>query len=242
MALVVLPKAPSTVKGSRNYIMTFFGEIGVGKTTFVDGLGRVLFLTTDRGTKFMSAMRYQIAKWEDVQNVAQTLKVGNNASFYDFVCFDLMQDVAIMAEDYMCEQLNVDALDELGWSKGYRALRRELFTVLATFMSLNIGVIFISHDNKKKIKVGGIERDQVMPEMTGTAWKIVGPICDIVGYCHVKATQKNIGGKTQTVRERVVQTQPTPNIFAKDRTLRKKPASGLEPLDGPAFAKTFVVQ
>ena len=93
----------------------------------------------------------------------------------------------------------------------------------------------ISHETIKTIRTKVVETERIMPDLPKSAWKILVPKCDLVGYCGFKMIKKN--GKRKQVR--IIRTSPLESIYAKDRTRRIKPEEGYELLDGKEFAQTF---
>lgn len=219
-----------------DYIVMFFGQPGVGKTTFVNDFGNVLFLSTDRGTRFMSAMRVECLTWQKFKDVIGQLKKPG-APKYDYICIDHVDDWSRLCEDAVCEKLGIEALGDLDWGKGWKAYKDELYRFLAELKALGIGIVFVAHEVTKTVNKNGIDVDVCQPDMDKRAWKAIIPLCDLVGYCGFKVL--NVKGKRSEVR--ILETDPRRDLFAKDRTTRQRPSGdrSWEVLDGQKFLKTF---
>lgn len=235
--VLTLPtKKTKPVIGLHDYITMYFGPPGVGKTTFVNGFGeRVLFLSTDRGTRFLSALREECLNWVKFGSVLSVLEKGQSKN-YDFIVIDHVDDWASMAEAAVLKKLNVEALTDAGYGKGWSLLKKELKTFIRRLKALPCGIVFIAHERIEKIKVGGLDVDKIMPNMSKQAWNEIVPLCDLVGYCGMKPMKDNAGKR---VERRVLITQPKQDLYAKDRTGRRKPEGEYESLDGAAFIRTF---
>ncbi len=235
--LLQLPTEPSEPAHSlRDYITMVFGPTGVGKSTFVNQFGRVLFLSTDRGTRFMSAMRQECLDWEAFEAAMDALE-ASSADAYDYIAIDHVDDWANFAETHILQKLNIEALTDAGYGKGWSLLKKELHRYLARLKALNLGIVFIAHEESKKVKVRGLDVDKVMPLMSKQAWNAIIPLVDIVGYSSVTPV-RGPDGKRKEVR--TIDTTPRDDLYAKDRIshLRKKP-QGVELLDGAKFIATF---
>lgn len=235
---IVLPTQKSVIaQGPKDYILMFYGPPGIGKTTFVDELSpRVLFLSTDRGTRFMSAMRVEISSMAKLEAVLTELEKPGSTQNYDMICIDHVDDLCRMVEDSVLKRLGIESLGDAAYGKGWRANSQKLHHVIARLKRLNLGLIFISHEQVKTIRARGMETERTMPDIPKSAWKVIIPIADLVGYMGFKRVKVQ-GGKSKEIR--TIQTRPEESLYAKDRTRRKKPENGWEPLKGSEFIKTF---
>jgi len=238
---VVLP-LEKTVRAQRpqDIIQMYYGPPGVGKTTFVNNMAeRVLFLSTDRGTRQQEALRVECNRWKDFE-LAINAMTEPSAPRYDIVCIDHVEDWAGMAEEQVCRDFSIEGLGDAGYGKGWKMFRTKLRQQVSKILQLGIGLVFIAHEDLRTIKQKSIETTRTMPSLSKTAWKVVVPLTDIVGYCgfRSKTVVTDKGGKKR-VEVRGVMTQPTEDIYAKDRSRRTKPESGWEPLDADKFVATF---
>jgi hypothetical protein len=235
-----LPTTPSIIaKDPKDHIMLFYGMPGVGKSWFVNELGqKVLFLSTDRGTRTMKAYRVECTKWEHFLFAVQELE--KKEVQYDIVCVDHIDDAASMCEAYILKKLDADSLSDkkLPFGKGWKAYRAEMEGFMRRILALRVGLVFIAHDETKTLKQGGIEFDQTMPAIGKSAWRVIVPTADLIGYCKMKSVKDE---KTNERKEiRILETMPRQDMYLKDRTRRQKPqGGGYEPLDAKKFIATF---
>jgi hypothetical protein len=242
--IIDLPTRP-VIKGKsiKDYLLMVYGPPGVGKTTWFNEMTnhRTLFLSTDRGTKHLKSMAIPCHKWYDFEDAIASLKAMDHLSkYYDFVCVDHVEDMAQMAEETTLTELKVDSLSDkkLGWGVGWKSLKRKIFGLKNDLLDLGLGLGFIAHEDIKTIRAGGIERDQMMPGIGKSTYKLLIPIMDYVGYAHIKSIKK--GGERQEIR--AIQFEPSVGVYAKDRTRRDKSEKGWERLDGKQFRESFTIQ
>jgi hypothetical protein len=79
-----------------------------------------------------------------------------------------------------------------------------------------------------------METERTMPDLSKSAWKVIVPKCDLVGYCGFKVIKK--GGKRQEIR--ILETIPREDLYVKDRTNRDFEGT-YEELNGKKFVATF---
>jgi len=233
--MITLPTKKTTITGSvKDHIILVYGPPGVGKSTFTNGLAdNVLFISTDRGSRHLKALRVEVGTWQEIDRVITMLENQKRKGelAYDMVALDHVDDISNIVELHVCSQLGVDSLEEVGFGKGWRAHRKELWKLLQRILNLGTGLVLIAHESIKTLRMRKIETERIMPDLSKGAWKVVIPICDIVGYCGFRTIK--------TGQIRIITTQPTESIYAKDRTLRTHPESGWELLKGLDFVATF---
>jgi DNA polymerase III delta prime subunit len=233
--LILATKKTISAKNITDYIALFYGPPGVGKTTFVNELAdRVFFISTDRGTRFMSAIRQECHTWNEIQRVVKALKSQAKANKYSMVCLDHIDDICNICEEHVCNELGISDLTDAGYGKGWKAYKKSIWSVIESILSLDMGVVMIAHEAIKTVRTKVMETERTMPDLSKSAWKVIVPKCDIVGYCGFRVVKTD--GKKKEIR--TVETNPREDLYAKDRTHRTIPGK-YEKLDGKLFVRTF---
>lgn len=239
---VTLPTTPKVVGQSpRELISMFFGPPGVGKTSFVNALGRVLFISTDRGTRTMSAMAQEVHTWDDITAVVTALEVPGAANEYDYICLDHIDDMCAMADDWTCDKLEITGLAEADWGNGWKTYKKEIRALIGRLSALNTGLVMIAHEQIKTIRTRTIELERTTPAMGKAPYNLIIPLCDIVGYMGFRTVKQ--GGQRTEIR--TLETTPREDLYVKDRSERTRPGRGYdilaEPPKGAAdFLETFI--
>lgn len=217
--------------------MMFYGPPGIGKTFFVNSLSeRVLFLSTDRGTRSQAALRLEIDSIDRLDQVVQKLEATRPCP-YDIIALDHVDDFTHLINDEVCTKLGIDSLGDAGYGKGWKLSSDSFYSLIGRIKALKTGLIFICHETIKTVKVSGLEKDRIMPDLSKSSWKILVPLVDLVGFCGWTPV-KNAEGKRVEIR--TLTTVPREDLYAKDRTRRVRPP-GIEKLDGKKFMESFIV-
>jgi DNA polymerase III delta prime subunit len=224
----------------KDYILMFYGPPGVGKTTFASRLGKVLFLSTDRGTRHLDAMRVECNDWAKFEKTLKKVeRMEDPSAHYDFIAIDHLADWHNMAEDQTCVLLGVNGLSEAGYGKGWKEYKRLMRSYVQRILALGIGVILIAHEKTEVIKNRSIELNRTSPGLQKTAWDVIVPITDMIAYCGFRTVTVRQGDKKKRKEVRVLETVPREDLYLKDRTVREKPEEGYEPLNARKFLETF---
>jgi len=141
-----------------------------------------------------------------------------------------------MIEDYICIQLNIEALGDVGYGGGWKAYKKAIAAIIQRMLRLDVGLVFIAHETIKTIRTRVIETERTMPDLPKSAWKKIIPICDVVGYCGFRIVKRS--GKKREIR--IMETIPREGLYVKDRTSRKKPELGYISLSGSEYKTSFV--
>lgn len=235
---IVLPTQKSVVAQSvKDHIMLFYGPPGVGKSTFVNDLSpKVLFISTDRGTRSLDTMRVEVTSIQEALDTLDLLSARAKAGTldYDFICIDHIDDICRMVADEVCSILGIDALGDAGYGKGWKMYSDGIYEVVSQLKALKTGIVFICHETIKTIRANGIETERTMPDMSKSAWKMFVPLVDIIGFCGFARVKQG----DKMVEVRTLATSTSNDIYAKDRTRRTR-VKGIELLDGGKFASSF---
>lgn len=165
----------------QDYSILLFGEKKIGKTRLASLFPDSYFIECEPGTKGVVHRGDPCGSWALFKKMVRLLRTDKSRT----VIVDTVDMAFSMCDDYVCAKLGVDDVSEEDWGKGWRALRKEFTDTMQKLMSMNKGVILISHSTEKEIKTrSGRKYDRVQPTMAGQARDICEAIVDIWAYFH----------------------------------------------------------
>lgn len=230
-----LPESPSIVAQSpKDLIQMFYGGPGVGKTYFVNKLGKVLFISTDRGTRNIKAMRVEVSNWRDIELTLDALEKKGSQE-YEYVCIDHIDDICLYARMMAAQILKIEHIADAEFGKGWDLMRTYLKNLARRIISLKVGLVMIAHEQQREFITRNMKVDRLEPGLPKAGKEVFIPICDVLGYCCMKEEIKK--GKVKL--KRLLTTHPHEEIYCKDRSRRKR-TEDFEPLDADKYLSTFV--
>lgn len=212
-----LPTKRSQVES--NYlkkIYLFYGEPKAGKTTTAarfgdDDKNKVLFFPTEPGHKFQSIYKWETDKheaptrWEHFQLCVRELA----SSTHEFKCvvIDTVDILFDWCAAYTNKKQQIEHESDLGFGKGYAAIKKEFHAVINFLGQKDIGIIFISHAKAEEREVNKRKLTHVGPSLGNTASKVVLGLCDYIFYFNF-----DYDGS------RIITTKGSESIIAGDRS------------------------
>lgn len=111
--------------------------------------------------------------------------------------------------EYVLDELGIDHPSDAEWGKGWAMLSEEFARPFNQALDwLDLGMIFISHAQTRKVKVRRMEHDMTMPTLGNQPKKIIMRMADVVLYCEYGVRED----------ERWLICQPSATLMAGDRT------------------------
>lgn len=198
-------KKSQKVTNLQEYTYFIYGEPKVGKTTFCSNFESALFICTEPGHKFQEIYKVSPTNWTEFKDIARKLY----SSKHDFktIVIDTVDNAYTMCKDYVCKQLHINDPSDLGYGKGFNAVKSEFHSVINGLAQKGFGIIFVSHAQTNEKEVKNVKRSYTDSTLSGSARKVVSGLCDFIFYCYIDddGTRK-------------FRTKATPNYNAGDRT------------------------
>lgn len=215
-----------------DHSILLYGPPGVGKTTFASKFPDVFFLGTEDGQRAVSTYHRYCLSWAKFLKYIKLL-AGPKGKIYPTICVDTVEMLFSYCKEYVSEKFGFDHPSDEKWGKGWDVLKDEFRRGLMRLCGLGKGVIFISHSKDQEVRTRVISVTKTMPALSGTAREIIMGMVSIVAYVGFKTKKLKDGSHKE---KRVLYTQPSETLDAKDRTGRLPDAM---PLDGELFLKVF---
>ena len=180
----------------RGYSVFFYGDPKSGKTTIATKFPNHLLLAFEKGySAIPGAMAQPINSWSEFKKVLRQLKDPEVQKKFETIIVDTADVAYDYCENYICSNNNVDAINDIGYGKGYTLVGKEFDECLRQIVKLNYGLVLISHASDKTFTdESGREYNQIVPTLGARPRNIVSRLCDIIGYS--RAVQDATGAIT----------------------------------------------
>lgn len=217
-----LPKKTSSSDVDlRNFAMTIYGPPGIGKTRLAaaatSGGRKPLFLWTSP-VKYVDAYKIAIPSWRTFTKVVTRLE-RERPDRYSAVVVDVVDMLGVHCRKEVCEAKGIDHPADLDYGKGWDMVNSEFRRWMAKLCALGYPVIFISHSAVREEKGRVVTTKKVVPTLQGAQWRVIYPICDVVGYMGFSTTDAD----ADESGPRKLFFEPSEVVEAKDWTDRLPP-------------------
>lgn len=133
-----------------------YGQEGVGKTTLVAGLSRVLILDTEGGSNNIDVDRVPVASLKQLSETVSTLMRMSRAGQcpYETVALDTADRVWQMCADHVVESNKINTIEALPFGKGLKMATEHFTRLLTEFDSLaksGLHVVFVCHSKVERM-------------------------------------------------------------------------------------------
>lgn len=182
--MIQLPLTKSEVtKTLRDKTFFIHGSPKSGKTTFCSTFPGALFIATEAGHNFVSVFKVDVLCWEDIRETVQMLITTKHE--YKTIIIDTADNAYKMVTKYICKKHEIDHESELGFGRGYHAVRDEFHTVVQQLTQRGFGVVFISHSDQETVKTKTKEYTRIDSTMPSTAKKLLHGLVDFIFHIYV---------------------------------------------------------
>lgn len=171
----------------QDYSILLFGEKKIGKTKMSSLFPSSYFIETEAGTKGVSHRGDPCTSWKLFRKMLRLLPKDPCRT----VIVDTVDLAFKICFDHVCQRMGIDDPSEEDWGRGWRAIRDEFTQAMQELMSMDKGVILISHATEREIKrrEGG-KYHRIQPTMAGQARDVCEAIVDIWAYFHYDGTDR----------------------------------------------------
>lgn len=204
MAIDLLSLTPHKVsRDLSGYITYIYGASKIGKTSLAVQADNCLLLATERGYNAISGIVAQdITSWADMRLTYRELKKPEVKERFSVLIVDTIDLAAKYCTKYICSQNGVVDLGDLGYGKGYAAMRSEFEDIFNSLAQMGYAVIFISHAQDKVFKRSdGTEYNKIVPSLSPDKVNaIIENMADIYGYAHLVKGEDGVPHRVLTLR------------------------------------------
>ena len=182
MALDLLTIEEHQVKaGVQGKMFFIYGGAKTGKTTTACQFSKPLLLAFEPGFNLIDGIKaVSVGSWLDMKNYAKQLKKEEVRNVYDTIIIDTVGLMWGLCEKFIKTQKDIEDLTDLGFGKGYRAVRDEFQDVINSLGQMGYTLVFISHAEKKDyVDALGISHSGITPALDKRPKEIISGLVDV---------------------------------------------------------------
>ena len=163
-------------------LLTVFGQSKVGKTTMLSKLNNCLIIDTEKGTKYVDALKVQVNNSADLKNTVRALKESD--SQYNYLALDTIDNVVSWFEKDVARDNNVDSFAKIPFGDGYNQVRTRVMNMITALMDCCDHVIIIGHRKKTIIGNESVEVNVSSLDLSGKLKNYVMAKSDAIGFVY----------------------------------------------------------
>ena len=170
--------------------MLLYGAPKVGKTTALSQLDDCLIIDTEGGANMIEGYVHSINSRKEL---IELLKQAQEGHEYKYVAIDTIDKIATWAEQAVCEEESVSAVQDLAFGKGFGLVREKVLNTVSILKTIFPHVIIIGHRKWARAVVDS--KAIVEPEsldLTGKLKNMLMADCDAIGYVYRDEEKGNL--------------------------------------------------
>lgn len=199
MALDLLKIEKHKVKsGVQGKMFLFYGGAKTGKTVTASQFNKPLLLAFEPGYNLIDDIAaVMVTSWLDVKNYIKQLKSEEVRATYDTIIIDTVDLMWGLCEKFIKTQKDIEDLTDLGFGKGYRAVRDEFQEAINGLGQMGYTLVFISHAEKKDyVDSLGVSHSGITPSLDKRPKEIITGLVDVMLFVYEKGQEG--GGNIST--------------------------------------------
>lgn len=127
-------------------IFLFYGEAGTRKTSVAALFEGSILAAFEIGYKFISGVRAQpIQTWAEFKQFLRELKKDEVKAIYKTIVIDTVTLSYSACSKYVLNQFGVSDPGDIGFGKGWRAIRKEFEESILSIPQMGYGLVLIAH-------------------------------------------------------------------------------------------------
>ena len=163
-------------------LLTVFGQSKVGKTTMLSKLNNCLIIDTEKGTKYVDALKVQVNNSAELKDIVRALK--ESGSQYNYLALDTIDNVVSWFEKDVARDNNVDSFAKIPFGDGYNQVRTRVMNMISALMDCCDHIIIIGHRKKTIIGNESVEVNVSSLDLSGKLKNYVMAKSDAIGFVY----------------------------------------------------------
>ena len=146
-------------------------------------LNNCLIIDTEKGTKYVDALKVQVNNSAELKNMVKALK-GDEGTVYDYLALDTIDNVVSWFEKDVARDNNVDSFAKIPFGDGYNQVRTRVMNMITALMDCCDHVIIIGHRKKTIIGNESVEVNVSSLDLSGKLKNYVMAKSDAIGFVY----------------------------------------------------------
>ena len=193
MSKSILPKHKKKAKVVLERIMMLiYGEVKLGKSTFLSGFSNMLILATEPGHAAIEGYIEELKSWKHFLKYLKALATEKHN--FKMVGIDTIDNLFHMCREHVLKKHGLSHEQDAKWGKGYDLVKKE-FRKRMFFLThvLGLGVIFVSHEKMLTVHGSHKEEDKIQNSLPKAPREIINELVDIIGHVKIESIEDSKG-------------------------------------------------
>lgn len=167
--------------GVQGKMFLIYGGPKTGKTSTACQFSKPLLMAFEPGYNLIDGIKaVPVTSWIDMKNYAKQFCKQEVRDAYDTIIIDTVGLMWGLCEKFIKTQKDIEDLTDLGFGKGYRAVRDEFQDVINSLGQMGYTLVFISHAEKKDYTDGlGVNHSGITPALDKRPKEIISGLVDV---------------------------------------------------------------
>ena len=177
---------PKTVVKSQTVnpsLLTIFGQSKAGKTTMLSKLEGCLIIDTERGSKYIDALKVEVGSTSDLKQLVGALKAEPNR--YKYIALDTIDNVVSWIEKDIARENNLDSFAKLPFGDGYNQVRTRVMGLIDALLTCSDHIILVGHRKKTIIGTDSVEVNVSSLDLSGKLKNYIMAKSDAIGFVYI---------------------------------------------------------
>lgn len=162
-------------------LLTVFGQSKVGKTTMLSKLNNCLIIDTEKGTKYVDALKVSVNSSGELKQIIRALKEDSS---YNYIALDTIDNVVSWFEKDIARENNVESFAKIPFGDGYNQVRNRVMSMISALMECCDHIIIIGHRKKTIIGNDSVEVNVSSLDLSGKLKNYVMAKSDAIGFVY----------------------------------------------------------
>lgn len=180
--MITLPTAPTGPETDVPVLLVLFGASKVGKTTKISELPDCLIIDTEKGTKYLTALKVGVNNLSELKEVNKLLKA--QPAKHKYGCIDTIDKVVEWVEKEVCKENSVASIADMAYGAGYNLVRERVMQIIDIMRNRFDHLIIVGHRKQTIIGNESVEVDVTSLDISGKLKNMICAEADAIGYVY----------------------------------------------------------